>query len=71
MIVDPTDKTKAIDPETGRMAAEIYIVTPGDPLEIPSRVELAFIAGVPLELRSRQTELNDKYGERIRRVRAK
>jgi len=31
MIVDPTDKTKAIDPETGRMAAEIYIVNLDNP----------------------------------------
>lgn len=55
--------------EPGKRAT--LIVTTGDPLEIPSRVELAFIDGVPIELRSRQTELDDKYGERIRRARAK
>lgn len=55
--------------EPGKRAT--LIVTTGDPLEIPSRVELAFIDGAPIELRSRQTELNEKYGERIRRVRGK
>ena len=31
---------------------------------------MAFIDGAAIELRSRQTELRDKYGERLRRIKA-
>jgi imidazolonepropionase-like amidohydrolase len=51
--------------ETGKRAT--LIVTTGDPLEIPTQVELAFIDGAQIDLRNRQTALNDKYRERLRR----
>lgn len=54
--------------ETGKRAT--LIVTDGDPLEIPTQVQLAFIDGAAIELRSRQTELHEKYRERIRRTNA-
>ena len=44
------------------------IVTDGDPLEITTQVTLALIDGAEITLRSRHTELRDKYQERIRRV---
>ncbi len=43
-------------------------MTDGDPLEIPTEVTLALIDGAPITLRSRHTELRDKYRERIRRT---
>lgn len=52
--------------ETGKRAT--LIVTDGDPLEIPTQVQLALIDGAEVTLASRQTELRDKYRERIRRV---
>lgn len=48
--------------ETGKRAT--LIVTNGDPLEIPTQVEMAFIDGAKIELRSRHTELFDKYRQR-------
>lgn len=45
------------------------IVTDGDPLEIPTQVQMAFIDGAPIELRSHHTELYEKYQERLRRLR--
>lgn len=48
--------------ETGKRAT--LIVTNGDPLEIPTQVEMAFIDGARIELRSRHTELYDKYRQR-------
>lgn len=48
--------------ETGKRAT--IIVTNGDPLEIPTQVEMAFIDGARIELRSRHTELYDKYRRR-------
>ena len=52
--------------ETGKRAT--LIVTDGDPLEIPTQVQLAFIDGAQIQLRSRHTELNAKYSERLKRV---
>ncbi len=52
--------------EVGKRAT--LIVTDGDPLEIPTEVTLALIDGAPITLRSRHTELRDKYRERIRRT---
>jgi imidazolonepropionase-like amidohydrolase len=48
--------------ETGKRAT--LIVTDGDPLEIPTQVVLAFIDGAQIQLRSRHTELYDKYRQR-------
>ncbi len=44
------------------------IVTDGDPLEIPTQVERAFIDGAQIDLRSRHTLLYEKYRERLRRL---
>jgi imidazolonepropionase-like amidohydrolase len=52
--------------EVGKRAT--VIVTDGDPLEIPTQVKLAFIDGARIELISRQTQLYDKYRERLRRL---
>lgn len=52
--------------EIGKRAT--LIVTDGDPLEIPTQILSAFIDGTEVTLRSRQTELRDKYQERIRRL---
>ena len=48
--------------EPGKRAT--LIVTDGDPLEIPTQVEQAFIDGAPIQLRSRHTDLYDKYRAR-------
>lgn len=44
------------------------IVTNGDPLEITTRVELEFIQGKKIDLRSRHTILYDKYREKYRQL---
>ncbi len=44
------------------------IVTTGDPLEIISTVELEFIQGKKIDLRSRHTELWKKYQEKYRQL---
>ena len=43
-------------------------VTDGDPLEIPTQVERAFIDGAQVDLRSKHTQLYEKYRERLRRL---
>lgn len=52
--------------EAGKRAT--LIVTDGDPLEIPTQIELAFIDGAAVDLRSRHTQLYEKYRERLRRL---
>lgn len=52
--------------EAGKRAT--LIVTDGDPLEIPTQVHLAFIDGAKIDLRSRHTQLYEKYNERLRRL---
>jgi hypothetical protein len=47
------------------------IVTNGDPLEVATQVELAFIDGARIDLRSRHTQLYDKFNERLRRVQSR
>ncbi|MEN0020715.1 MAG: amidohydrolase family protein [Planctomycetota bacterium] len=44
------------------------IVTDGDPLEIATNVRYAFIDGREIELRSKQTDLRDKYTEKYRQL---
>ena len=53
--------------ETGKDAT--LIVTDGDPLEIMTRVERAFIQGRPVDLSSKHTDLYDKYRTRLEQVR--
>ncbi len=50
--------------EAGKEAT--FIVTSGDPLEILSRVERAWMAGRELDLNDRQKELFEKYNSRPR-----
>ena len=38
----------------------------GDPLEVTTVAEQVWIAGSPVTMRSRQTELRDRYLERLR-----
>lgn len=52
--------------ETGKDAT--LIVTDGDPLEIMTRVELAFIQGRPVDLSSKHTDLYDKYRTRLEQM---
>lgn len=52
--------------ETGKDAT--LIVTDGDPLEIMTRVERAFIQGRPVDLSSKHTDLYDKYRTRLEQV---
>ena len=48
--------------EVGKDAT--LIVTTGDPLDIRSNVEMAFIQGRPVDLSSRHTQLYEKYQQR-------
>jgi imidazolonepropionase-like amidohydrolase len=50
--------------EAGKDAT--FIVTDGDPLEITTRVERAFIRGRELDLTTRHTVLYEKYREKLR-----
>jgi imidazolonepropionase-like amidohydrolase len=52
--------------EVGKRAT--LMVTNGDPLEIPTQIEMAFIDGAQIDLRSRHTQLYEKYRERLRRL---
>ncbi len=52
--------------ETGKDAT--LIITNGDPLEIMTNVEMAYIQGRPVDLRSRHTELWKKYEEKYRQL---
>jgi hypothetical protein len=42
-------------------------VTNGDPLDLPTQVEAAYIDGRKIDLANRQTQLRDKYREKYRR----
>ncbi|MFZ4620339.1 MAG: amidohydrolase family protein [Bacteroidota bacterium] len=52
--------------ETGKDAT--LIVTTGDPLEVMSSVEMEFIQGKNVDLRSRHTELWKKYQEKYKQL---
>jgi len=55
--------------EAGRRAD--FVVWSGDPLDVTSTAEHVFINGVAQPLRSRQTELRDRYFERVKNGRAR
>ena len=55
--------------ETGKDAT--LIVTDGDPLEIMTQVEQAFIQGRPVDISSKHTDLYDKYRTRLEQVKGK
>jgi cytosine/adenosine deaminase-related metal-dependent hydrolase len=44
------------------------LVTDGDPLDLPTRVERAFVQGREIDLRNKQTELARKYREKYRQL---
>jgi len=53
----------------GRIAPGLVadlVLWSGDPLEVTSVADQVWIAGVPIEMRSRQTELRDRYLERLK-----
>jgi imidazolonepropionase-like amidohydrolase len=59
-----------IDDQLGSLQsgkAATLIVTTGDPLDFPTRVEGAYIDGRKIDLTNRQTRLRDKYKEKYRR----
>jgi len=47
------------------LAADLVLWS-GDPLEVTSAADQVWIAGRPVDMRSRQTELRDRYLERLR-----
>lgn len=53
--------------EVGKSAT--LIVTTGSPLEVRSRVRQAFIDGRSIDLRTKQTDLAEKYREKYRQMR--
>ena len=64
-------KILGIDTEVGSLEDgkdANLIVTSGDPLEIESNVQMAFIQGKKIDLRSRHTILYDKYREKYRQL---
>jgi len=61
-ILGVADKVGSID--TGKIAN--LIVTDGDPLEIRTQIKYLFINGKQIELRSRHTDLYEKYRARPR-----
>lgn len=64
-------KILGIDSEVGSLEAgkdATLIVTSGDPLEIESNVQMEFIQGKKIDLRSRHTILYDKYREKYRQL---
>ncbi len=58
-----TDRAGAL--EVGRPAD--LVLWSGDPLEVTSLADRVFVGGHPVSMRSRQTELRDRYLERLRR----
>ncbi len=58
------DELGSIEP--GKAAT--LIVTDGNPLEITTTVEMAFIDGREIDLRSKQTELDRKYREKYEQI---
>jgi imidazolonepropionase-like amidohydrolase len=61
-ILGVADRLGSLEP--GKDAT--FIVTDGDPLEITTRVERAFVQGRELDLTTRHTTLYEKYRERLR-----
>ncbi len=62
-ILGIADQLGTIEP--GKAAT--LMVTTGDPLDLPTQVEAAFIDGRRIDLSNRHTRLRDKYLERYRR----
>jgi len=64
-ILGAGDTLGSIDP--GKSAT--LILTDGDPLEQTTRIHMALIDGKRIDLRSKQTELNEKYREKYEQLR--
>ena len=62
-IIGVGDRLGSLEP--GKQAT--IIVTTGDPLQLMTQVERAWIDGREVDLTTRQTELRDKYREKYRR----
>ena len=52
--------------EVGKLAT--LFIADGDPFELPTRIEAAFIDGRLIDLRDKQTELAAKYREKYRQL---
>jgi imidazolonepropionase-like amidohydrolase len=64
-------KILGIDAQTGSLEVgkdATLIVTNGDPLEIETNVQMEFIQGKKIDLRSRHTILYDKYREKYKQL---
>lgn len=62
-ILGVADRLGSLDP--GKLAS--FFVADGDPLEARTNVERVFIQGREVDVTNRQTRLNDKYREKVRR----
>jgi imidazolonepropionase-like amidohydrolase len=62
-ILGVADQLGSLEP--GKAAT--LIVTNGDPLDFPTTVEAAYIAGRAVDLANRHTDLREKYLGRYRR----
>ena len=65
-ILGVADRLGSLD--VGKQAT--FIVTDGDPLEISTHVEQAYIQGRRIDLSNRQLQLKDKYEEKYRQLKA-
>ncbi|MEC9373251.1 MAG: amidohydrolase family protein, partial [Planctomycetota bacterium] len=63
-VLGVADRLGSIEP--GKAAT--LIITDGNPLEIPTNVEVAFIDGRRIDLSNKQTDLNEKYLEKYRQL---
>jgi imidazolonepropionase-like amidohydrolase len=63
-ILGVADRLGSIEP--GKDAS--FIVTDGNPLDIRTQVLRAFIQGREIDLSTRHTDLNAKYGERLNQI---
>jgi imidazolonepropionase-like amidohydrolase len=58
-----------VDDEVGSLEpgkAATLIITNGDPLEVVTKIDAAFIDGRRIDLSNKQTKLAEKYRERYR-----
>ncbi len=62
-ILGVADKLGSLEP--GKLAS--FFVADGDPLEATTNIERVFIQGREVDLSNRQTKLNEKYREKVRR----
>lgn len=63
-VLGVADRLGSLEP--GKSAT--LIVTDGDPLEVATHVEMAYIDGRRIDLSNKQTELHEKYKEKYRQL---